>query len=151
MINIILSQNKSEENLLDKELVEIGTELATLKRDTSIINPIFLLKLDNLPEFNYISCEEMGRKYFVRNITSVNGLWEIGCECDVLSTYKVQIRENRAIIKRQENAWNLYYNDGSFRTYQNPRILTRTFPTGFNPSTSTFVLAVAGGAEDIQA
>lgn len=149
MINIVLSKNNSEEIVLDKEFVEVSTELATLKRDTSIINPVFLLKLDNLPDFNYVSCEEMRRKYFVRSITSVNGLWEIGCECDVLSTYKDQIRENKGIIKRQENAWNLYYNDGSFRTYQNPHILTKTFPSGFNPSTPTFVLAVAGGAEDI--
>ena len=151
MINIILSQNKSEEIVFDKELIEAGKELATLKQDTSIINPVFLLKLDKLPNFNYVSCEEMGRKYFVRSITSVNGLWEIGCECDVLSTYKNQIRENKAVIKRQENAWNLFYNDGSFRTYQNPHIITRAFPSGFNPSTPTFVLAVAGGAEDIPA
>lgn len=149
MISLVLYQNKSEEIVLDKELTEISTETATFKRDTNIVNPTFILRLANLPTFNYISCAETGRSYFVRGITSVNGLWEISCECDVLSTYKEQIRANSAIVKRQENNWNLYYNDGSFRTYQNPHILTRTFPNGFNPSNPSFVLAVAGGAEDI--
>ena len=149
MINLTLYQNKSEEVVLDKTLVEVSTETGTLKRDTNIVNPTFLLRLTELPTFNYISCAETGRSYFVRSVTSVNGLWEVSCECDVLSTYKEQIRANTAIIKRQENNWNLFYNDGSFRTYQNPHILTRSFPSGFNPSIPSFVLAVAGGAEDI--
>lgn len=149
MINLVLQQNASEEIVVDKTLTDISTEQAILKRDTNIINPTFLLRLNELPDFNYISCTEMGRSYFVRNITSASGMWEISCECDVLSTYKYQIRANSAIIRRQENEWNLFYNDGSFRTYQNPHIITKSFPSGFDPSTPTFVLAVAGGAEDM--
>ena len=149
MINLVLQQNTSEEIVVDKTLTNISTEQAILKRETDVVNPTFLLRLNELPDFNYISCLEMGRCYFVRNITSANGMWEVACECDVLSTYKDQIRANSAIIRRQENEWNLYYNDGSFRTYQNPHIITKSFPNGFNPSVPTFVLAVAGGAEDI--
>ena len=149
MITLKLQQNKSEEIVLDKKVDDVTTESATLKRDTNIINPVFLLRVANLPTFNYISCSELERCYFVRSITSINGLWEISCECDVLSTYKDAIRANSAIIRRQENNWNLYYNDGSFRTYQNPHIITKSFPNGFNPSNPSFVLAVAGGAEDI--
>lgn len=149
MINLVLQKNASEEIVLDKQLTAVSTETATLKRDTNIINPTFLLRVATLPDFNYISCAETGRSYFVRGITSVSGCWEVSCECDVLSTYKAQIRANSAIIKRQENNWNLYYNDGTFRTYQNPHIITKSFPSGFTPSDPSFVLAVAGGAEDM--
>jgi len=149
MIKLVLQKNASEEIVFDKTLTTVTTENATLKRDTNIVNPTFLLRVSGLPSFNYITCAELGRSYFVRSITSVNGLWEVACECDVLSTYKKQIRANSAIVRRQENDWNLYYNDGSFRTYQNPHIITKSFPNGFTPSTPTFVLAVAGGVEDI--
>ena len=47
-----------------------------------------------------------------------------------------------AIVKRQENRWNLYLDDGSFKVYQNPMVLTKAFPQGF--TTQEFVLAVAG-------
>lgn len=150
MITLKLQQNISEEICLDKSLTDISTENATLKQSTNIINPTFVLRLPSLPSFNYITCEELERCYFVRTITAVNSFWEIVCECDVLSTYKTQIRENSAIIRRQEENWNLFYNDGSFRTYQNPHIVTKSFPYGFNPSNPSFVLAVAGGAEDIE-
>lgn len=150
MISLVLQKNASEEIVFDKKLTNVSTVTATLKRETDIVNPTFLLRVNSLPNFNYITCSNLGRSYFVRNITSVTGgLWEIVCECDVLSSYKTQIRANKAIVRRQEKDWNLYYNDGSFRTYQNPHIITKSFPNGFSPSNPTFVLAVAGGAEDI--
>ena len=84
-----------------------------------------------------------GRSYFVNNITSVrNGVFEISAHVDVLSSFKTQIRGNAAIIRRQENKWNLYLNDGVFKVYQNPMVLTKEFPNGF--SAPEFVLAVAG-------
>lgn len=54
------------------------------------------------------------------------------------------IRNNTAIIKRQQEQWNLYLNDGSLKCYQDPIILTKAFPSGF--TTQEFVLAVAGAA-----
>ena len=48
-----------------------------------------------------------------------------------------------AIIKRNANSWNLYIEDGLFKTYANPHIFTKEFPSGFkDPS---YVLFVAGG------
>lgn len=149
MITLKLQQNNSEEICLDKNIVDVSEETATLKDNVNIVHPTFLLRLPTIPVFNYITCEDLNRQYFVRSVSSVNGFWEISCDCDVLSTYKNEIRSNKAIIRRQENNWNLFYNDGSFRTYQNPHIITKSFPYGFNPSNPSFVLAVAGGAEDI--
>ena len=143
--SIVLQRNSSENNKVDKTLTTLSTMTGTLKNETSIIDPVIIFEgsLSNLKNCNYCTISEFGRSYFVNDIRSVrNGLIELTCHVDVLSTYATAIRGNRAIIKRQENNWNLYLNDGSFNSYQNPYVLTKLFPSGFN--TSQFVLAVAG-------
>ena len=143
--NITLQINSSEKNKLDKEITDIATVSGVLKEDTSIIDPVIKIECDlsDYVNCNYITIPEFGRKYFVNNIRSVrNGLVEFSCHVDVLSSFADSIRTNKAIIKRQENNWNLYLNDGTFKVYQNPMVLTKAFPSGF--TTQEFVLAVAG-------
>ena len=128
--SIILQRNNSEVNKVDKSLTTITTMTGTLKNETSIIDPVifFEASLSDLKNCNYCTISEFGRSYFVNNIRSIrNGLIELTCHVDVLSTYKSQIRQQFAIVKRQENYWNLYLNDGSFKVYQNPMVLTKLF------------------------
>lgn len=143
--NIMLQINSSEKNKLDKTIADIATVSGVLKEDTSIIDPVIKIEC-NLSDYvncNYITIPEFGRKYFVNNIRSVrNGLVEFSCHVDVLSSFADSIRSNKAIIRRQENNWNLYLNDGTFKVYQNPMVLTKAFPSGFTQQ--EFVLAVAG-------
>lgn len=143
--SIVLQRNASENNKVDKTLTTITTMTGTLKNETSIIDPVifFEASLSDLKNCNYCTISEFGRSYFVNNIRSIrNGLVELTCHVDVLSTYKSQIRDQFALVKRQENNWNLYLNDGSFKVYQNPMVLTKLFPLGF--TSPQFVLAVAG-------
>lgn len=143
--NIILQRNNSELNKVTKSIDNIMTVSGTLKEETSIIDPIIKIEcnISDVKGCNYISVPEFGRSYFVNNIRSIrNGLVEFSCHVDVLSTYAEQIKNNTGIIKRQENEWNLYLNDGTFKVYQNPNVLTKAFPSGF--TTQEFVLAVAG-------
>lgn len=143
--NIILMRNNSEPNRLTKDVSTILTATGILKEETSIIDPIIKIEcnLADVTTCNYISIPEFSRYYFVNNIRSIrNGLVEFVCHCDALSSFAGAIRLNSAITKRQENRWNLYLNDGSFKVYQNPIVLTKAFPSGF--TTQEFVLAVAG-------
>lgn len=142
---ISLQINSSERERLTKSLSEIMSVSGVLKSETSIIDPVIMIECDlsNVVNCNYMTIPAFGRSYFVNNIRSVrNGLIEFSCHVDVLSTYANAIRANRAIVRRQENNWNLYLNDGSFKIYQNPNVLTKAFPSGF--TTQEFVLAVAG-------
>ena len=143
--NIKLMVNQSENIRLDKKTKTISTVSGTLKDSTSIIDPVITIEcnLSDVTGCNYISIPKFNRFYFVNNIRSVrNGLVEFSCHVDVLSSFADEIRKNDAIVRRQENKWNLYLNDGVFKVYQNPLVLTRSFPSGF--STQEFVLAVAG-------
>lgn len=143
--SIVLQRNNSEDNKLTKSVENILTATGNLKNDTSLIDPVILVRCDlpNVVHCNYMSIPEFGRSYFVRNIKSIRqGLVEFNCHVDVLSSFADSIKSNTAIIKRQENLWNLYLNDGTLRVYQNSMVLTKSFPSGFG--TQEFVLAIAG-------
>ena len=123
----------------------VNLENYIVSEDTSIIEPVIKIGCDlaSVTGCNYLSIPAFERSYFVNNIRSIrNGLVEFSCHVDVLSSFASSIRENSAIVKRQENKWNLYLNDGSFNVYQNPNVLTKAFPSGF--TTQELVLAVAG-------
>ena len=142
---IVIQQNKSPKNQLTKSLTTITTLTGTLREDTSIIDPVIRVQASesSLIAANYCTISSFGRSYFITDMRSLrNGIIELSLHCDVLSSFASQIKSNTAIIYRQENQWNLYLNDGVFKTYQNPQVITRSFPNGFN--TTEFVLAVAG-------
>ena len=144
-MTIKLQVNNSEKNKVTKNITDIATVTGTLREETSIIDPVIKIQcsLSDYKNCNYLTIPDFGRSYFVTNIRSINkSLVEFTCHVDVISTYAEQIKNNYAIVNRQENNWNLYLNDGSFRVYQNPNVLTKEFPSGFN--TQEFVLAVAG-------
>lgn len=146
MFNITLQVNNSEKNRLNKSITDIVTLTGTLRAETSIIDPVIVVEgdLSSFVNCNYMTINAFNRKYFVNNIRSIrNNLFEITAHVDVLTTYAPQIRENSAIIARQEKKWNLYLNDGVFKTYQNPYIVTKAFPSGFTEQ--HFIFSVAGG------
>ena len=132
--NIVLQTNASEANKLDKSLTDIATLTGTLRADTSIIDPVFRIEgdLSSYINTNYCTVAAFGRSYFVNNIRSLRaGLFEIDCHVDVLSSFKTQIRTNRAIMHRSERNWNLYLNDGSLKMTQRPeKIVTQQFSNG---------------------
>ena len=146
-MRLVTYRNESEPERVDKTLVQLSEIEGSLRSPTSIITPVFTvqgqLDMPNLATLNYIYVPDFKRYYFVTDVRGIRtGLWEISARVDVLTSFKDQIRAQKAIIRRQENAWNLYLNDGSFRVYQNPTIVTKPFPSGFGPL--EFVLAVAG-------
>lgn len=143
--NITLQKNYSEPIRMDKNITDITTVSGTLKASTSVIDPVIMIECDlgDVADCNYMTIPSFKRSYFVTDIRSVsNNIVEFTCHVDVLSTYKNEIRQNQGIIKRQENLWNLYLNDGSLKVYQNPYVITKEFPSGF--TSQNFILAVAG-------
>ena len=147
--NIVLQTTTSEKNRMDKTITDIATYSGTLRADTSIVDPVFLVECDltNVVHANYLTVQAFGRSYFINNIRSMRaGLVEFTCHCDVLSSFKTQIRQNHAIMHRSERNWNLYLNDGSLKMTQRPeKIVTEHFSneTAFVNHFS-YVLVLAG-------
>ena len=145
--DINIMKFNSEKISLTKSMTTLKTVTGTLKESTSIIDPVIKVEvqLAELSDCNYLYIANFHRYYYVNTIISItDDIQELHFHCDVLNSFKSEIRNNFAIIRRQEDKWNLYLNDGAFRVYADPDIVTKPFPSGF--STQEFVLAVAGSA-----
>jgi len=144
MITINLYQNKSPDNKIGKDLEQITTLTGTVRDETSILNPVILIEDSTaLSACNYMFIPEFGRYYYITDIKKPRtGLAELSGRCDVLQSFSGEILANTAVIERQEEQWNLYIDDGTFRVYNNPILITKAFPSGF--SGMSYVLAVTG-------
>lgn len=119
----------------------------TLKSDCSLKNPVFIVQSSSdIGQFNYLSAPALGgREYFITEVVSVaNNRWEVHCETDGLSTWWNQIKTNRAVIRRQQNKYNLYLDDPDFMTYNYERIQTIQFPNNLFDKELKYVLVVNG-------
>ena len=144
---IKLYKNLSDKNVVDKSITQLGSDLSgTIREDCSVIDPV--IKIEdytgfNLTEANYAYIPDFGRYYFINNIVCLSDkIYELNMHVDVLMTYKEGIRSNTAVISRQENNYNLYLQDGVFKTYSQPHIQIAQFPSGF--SGYHLIFSVAG-------
>lgn len=148
-MNVILYTNSSPDNAISKTLAQISTNEFVFKESSSILTPVIRLSglnVADLKDCNYMYIDDLARYYYITNIQTVrNNLIEVSGRVDPLTSFKDQILSNTAIISRNEQAWNLFINDGVLKTYQNPQIATSNFTTGFTKSNPSIVLAVAGG------
>lgn len=148
---VVLCKNKSDRRCLSKEIDVILEVHGNLREATSIIDPTIIIEcgLETISAVNYIRIPEFSRMYYVKKVSSVRkNLWELSCHVDVLSSFENEIKANSAIVKRQESKCNLYLNDNSIKTYQDPHIITKEFPSGFSTTETSYVLLVAGRPVD---
>jgi len=147
-MNIQLLTNNSPSEFVTKNIVDLGTITGNLREGCSILAPVFEIAQAAIPSgVNYVYIPDFGRYYYARINNIRTGLWELECDVDVLMSWAAQLRQCSGIISRSETNYNTYLDDGSFRAYADPEIITKEFPTGF--STYEFVLAVAGGYQNI--
>ncbi len=142
---INLGVNGSDPKKLSKNIRTIASLNGTLRDASSIIDPVIRIEGDvsQYAQCNYMTIPDFGRSYFIRDIVSENtSIFTVFAHVDVLSSFASEIRGNRAVVYRQENEWNLYLDDGSFKVYNNPKIIVTNFPSGFNAK--EYVLAISG-------
>lgn len=147
-MEIVIQQNASEKTQMDKAITDIITLSGYLRNESSIVNPVIRIEgnISDISLCNYFTIPEFNRSYFLTDAVSLRtGLYELHGHCDVISSFKSGIRSNTGIVRRSENNWNLYLDDGSLRVYNNPHINTKFFPSGF--SGQCYVLAIAGSAQ----
>lgn len=144
-MTIKLYKTPSEVNKVTKVLTDELSLTGELRESSSVITPNIKIEDDDLTDYNYAYIPEFGRYYFITNITSVrNNLWELAMRVDVLMTYADEIKANTAVIARNSNLWNLYYQDEQFKILNYETIQTKAFGVSLNPS-SQIVLICAGG------
>lgn len=140
----------SPTNKLDKSF-ESGTSTfdVVMKENTDVFKPTFTIQTsERLWDYNYIDGSNFsGRQYFITDIRSIgNNRFEVDAKTDVLSTWKSQIRGNSAVIRRQENLFNLYLDDPEFHVLNYERIQTLKFPANAFNKTLKYILVVNNDA-----
>lgn len=135
MFTIKLYKFSGENELVDKSrfLSDEVSFSGVLKEETNIMSPSIVIEATNLIGYNYAYISEFGRYYYVNSIDSVsNKLWRINLKCDVLYTYNAQIRQQQAIIEKQESEYiNKMFNDGSYNVAVNTSTEVINFPNRF--------------------
>lgn len=108
---------------------------------------------------NYVWISELKRFYYIRNWEMNNGYITMDLEVDVLMSYRYELMNSHVMVARCDNwvdretgEWhwkyapkgNYYLHDDKmkFNSYENVR--TIEFENGFNKTTQSFFLAIAG-------
>ena len=144
-MELILYTNNSDKRVVTKSLTELVTLEGTLREDCSIVDPVITVQgLNNAlaAKCNYAKIAQFGRYYFVNDIIFKGNLFELHLHSDVLASFQTELKSLEAVVARQENNYNLYLNDGMFKTYADPNISIFQFPNGFD--TFQYILSVAG-------
>lgn len=138
-----LYNNTSEKNKVDKSITQVGQDISgTLREACSVVDPVIAIEGLSDLTVNYAYISEFNRYYYINNIVCNGPLFELHMHVDVLMSYRSGIRSNTAVVSRQQNEYNLYLQDGVFKTEAIPHYEIRQFPSGF--SGYHFVLCVAG-------
>ena len=138
-----LYKNKSDKNVVNKTITQSGSDISgTLREDCSIINPVISIQGLSDLKVNYAYITEFGRYYYINNIVCKGKLFELQMHVDVLMSFGTEILDNTAVISRQQSMYNLYLQDGVFKTYADNHYQIKQFPSGFN--TQQFIFSVAG-------
>lgn len=127
--------NKSDSRHLYKDTTTVATVDVVFKDGTNIQNPSLLLTadVDYSANCNYLYIPQFDRFYFILNFDSIReGLWNINCHVDVLSSNRVEILNQEAVIARQEYRYNLDLDDGTLKSLSKPTVIFRNFPKSIN-------------------
>lgn len=146
-MTVTLYRNNSSPSHVDKNLVQLWQGEGTFRKPVSVLKPSFIVEGDltsYLNRMNYFFISELSRYYFMSDPVCINkNLYQISGTVDALSSWKDFIRENNAVIYRQENAYNLMLNDGVFKAEQPMMVQRLKWPAGLVDR--QFILTVAGG------
>lgn len=145
-MDITLYVNNSEKNKIGKNLTNDFSLSGTLRDATSIINPIILVELNEIANYNYCYISNFKRYYFITDITVIRtGLYAISLSVDVLESFKSDIKNLSVILLNTENVGaNNYLSSQVFRNNVKSKTDILNFPNGLNDS-GEFILITAGG------
>ena len=143
---ISLFKTASENNRVVKVLTDEKQLSGELRNQTSVLNPNIIIEtVDNISTYNYAYISEFGRYYYITDIVSVRtNLWGVSLRCDVLMSYKDEIKTITGVIVRQENNPNKLLVDRLERIQSNKEIDILYYPDAFSKKLQ-YILVTAGG------
>lgn len=147
MLHIILYNNNSSGEVLNKNLTQIAVKEVSQYTAMAIESPVLILSgesINVLDNVNYVYIEEFARFYNAVPIALSDGNYQLNCEVDVLMSHKSKLLELEVIVDKNQYESNMYLDDGSFITESRENIQIINYSGGFNDY-GTHILIAAGG------
>lgn len=144
---ISLFKTNSENNRVVKTLTDEKQLSGELRNQTSVLNPrIRIESADNISAYNYAYISEFGRYYYITDIVSVRTkCWVVSLRCDVLMSYKDEIRGLNVILDNtQETGLSNYLASPNWVNLVKTKTDIKVFPSGLSEQ-GEFILITAGG------
>lgn len=145
-MDITLYVNSSERQAINKNIGSGSTFTGSLRGESSVINPSFLLETDNPSGYNYCQIPDFGRYYFINNITSIRTrIWRIDCEVDVLMSFASEILALNVIVSDNSSFDDeRYFSGSSWKTLVKTKTDVINFPSGLL-NDGEYILITSGG------
>lgn len=151
-MNGILYYNRSNRNVVNKDLTSANTLTVHYKENTDIINPEIIISPDvTIKNYNYIKVSgDIERYYYIDDYEYSQQYCILKCHVDVLMTYKKYIKEQTCIIRRSAltDLYDHFLNDDKYVLRNIDRIQLKVFPNGFRNNgskVSQMLLVINGG------
>lgn len=144
---IILYNNLSERNVIDKTLTNALSIEGTLRESVSVTAPVITIQGGiAIVGYNYCYIEDFYRYYFITNIQSIrNNLWALTLKVDVLMSFKNDIKNTPAIIDHTtERDTTDYMASNVWQSLVKDKTDIINFSNGLSES-GGYVLITAGG------
>ena len=143
---ITLGVSQSEKNKIGKSFTSQVSYEGYLRDETSIIDPVIMMEMENPTGFNYAYIPEFGRYYFITDIVSVRtNLWRLSMHVDVIESFRNELQNCTCILSDTENAGaNEYLPGDVWRGLVKELTDIKVFPNGLSES-GHFILITAGG------
>ena len=110
---LISLYNTNDSNIVvDKTLTNKIDYEIKIKDTTSVTNPTIILKTKTLITSNYAYISDFNRYYYIEKIeVCPNDVYKIALKCDVLKSFKDDIKRSSAYVTQQTTT-NKYYDNG---------------------------------------
>ena len=133
-------ENKSGENVINKDIKLAENVAISARGELDLDNPVLRLN-GRFAKYNY--CELLGRFYFVREVRKINhAISDYFLECDVLETYKDDILNSVARVKRSIKKGD--YQKASLNDSHLQNVFNYKSDVTFDITKDTYVLSCVG-------
>ena len=145
-ISVVLYNNASDDDTLDKNITQVDSILCTIKEEVDILH--FRIPLNRiLTNVNYAAVD--GRYYFCKIIKDAGNITWLQFDIDPLMSFKDQIKGLSGIIERTGNNYNTYLNDPEVKITSWNNVYCKQSSQGFSNTNHYYLLTIGdkGGVQ----
>lgn len=138
-----LYTTKTPNNTIGKVLENETVYNIKFKSQADRTTPVVILMSETMIDFNYAYIPDFNRYYFVENIeVTPNKIYNISLRCDVLESFKEDIKKSSGVISQQTNCNNYFNSDYQTEIKKEVDVIKSTVTLDTTKST---ILVTIGG------